>query len=89
MADYLPKSTEQPAKKFKPLEPTLSQESTSSAGSSSSTALAKSWIYGKTSLNAIPFSLSAFEGSLSEEERDLLELECKTIRLSWCARSMP
>lgn len=34
-------------------------------------------------LNSIPFSLSAYQGSLSEGEKDLLRLECECIGLSW------
>lgn len=37
-----------------------------------------------TKLNAIPFSLSAFQESLSEEEKQLLALECDTLGKSWC-----
>ncbi|KAF8742663.1 hypothetical protein AX14_002895 [Amanita brunnescens Koide BX004] len=36
-----------------------------------------------TKLNAIPFSLSAFQESLSEEEKQLLALECDTLGKSW------
>lgn len=34
-------------------------------------------------LNSIPFSLSAFQSSLTEEQKDLLLLECESIGLSW------
>ena len=34
-------------------------------------------------LNSIPFSLSAYQNSLSEGEKDLLRLECECIGLSW------
>ena len=37
-----------------------------------------------TKLNSIPFSLSAFQESLSEEEKQLLALECDTLGKSWC-----
>lgn len=35
------------------------------------------------SLNAIPFSLSAFTSSFSDEEKRLLALECETMGKSW------
>ena len=38
---------------------------------------------GLPKLNSIPFSLSAFQASLSEEELSLLRLECETLGLSW------
>lgn len=34
-------------------------------------------------LNSIPFSLSAFQDSLSEQEKQLLALECDTMGKSW------
>ena len=34
-------------------------------------------------LNSIPFSLSSFKESLSDEARELLQLECETMGLSW------
>ena len=34
-------------------------------------------------LNSIPFSLSSYQSSLSEVEKDLLRLECESINLSW------
>jgi uracil-DNA glycosylase len=37
-----------------------------------------------TTLNSIPFSMSEFEASLSDEEKELLSLECATIGKSWC-----
>ena len=38
---------------------------------------------GPLKLNAIPFSLSAFLESLSESDRELLQLECETMGNSW------
>ncbi|CDO75787.1 hypothetical protein BN946_scf184934.g2 [Trametes cinnabarina] len=35
------------------------------------------------SLNSIPFSLSEFQSSLSDEEKQLLALECQTMGKSW------
>ena len=35
-------------------------------------------------LNSIPFSLSAFQESLSDDERKLLQLECEVMGKSWC-----
>jgi uracil-DNA glycosylase len=40
-----------------------------------------------TTLNSIPFSMSEFEASLSDEEKELLQLECATIGKSWCVPS--
>lgn len=34
-------------------------------------------------LNSIPFSLTSFQQSLSDEEKELLQLECETLGLSW------
>jgi uracil-DNA glycosylase len=34
-------------------------------------------------LNAIPFSVSAFQDSLTQEQKDLLKLECETMGKSW------
>jgi uracil-DNA glycosylase len=34
-------------------------------------------------LNSIPFSMSTFQDSLSEEENKLLSLECETMGKSW------
>lgn len=34
-------------------------------------------------LNSIPFSLSAYQQSLTDEQKDLLLLECETMGLSW------
>ena len=39
---------------------------------------------GLQSLNSVPFSLSAYQADLSDEERDLLALECDTMGKSWC-----
>jgi uracil-DNA glycosylase len=35
------------------------------------------------SLNSIPFSLSAYQESMSDEEKKLLALECETMGKSW------
>ncbi|PSR88988.1 hypothetical protein PHLCEN_2v4950 [Hermanssonia centrifuga] len=42
-----------------------------------------SGLSGSKSLNSIPFSLSGFVSSLSDEEKQLLALECETIGKSW------
>lgn len=52
---------------------------------SSSTAV----VSGSQSLNSIPFSLSAYQEALSEQERQLLGLECETMGKSWYVRSSP
>ena len=38
---------------------------------------------GSQSLNSIPFSLSSYQESLAEQERQLLGLECETLGKSW------
>ncbi len=42
-----------------------------------------SGLSGSKSLNSIPFSLSGYVSSLSDEEKQLLALECETIGKSW------
>ncbi|KAI0649340.1 uracil-DNA glycosylase [Trametes meyenii] len=56
------------------------------AGSSQSPAAKKAKTIGlksNPSLNSIPFSLSTFQDSLSDEEKKLLALECQTMGKSW------
>jgi len=43
----------------------------------------KQALVGKQSLNSIPFSMSAYLESLTEEEKKLLQLECETMGKSW------
>ena len=45
--------------------------------------LAQSASSGSQALNSIPFSLSAFQDSLTEEGKNLLSLECETMGKSW------
>jgi uracil-DNA glycosylase len=42
---------------------------------------------GTPRLNAIAFSLSSFQESLSDEQKSLLSLECEVMGKSWCVRS--
>ncbi|KAI0833280.1 uracil-DNA glycosylase-like protein [Trametes gibbosa] len=44
---------------------------------------ARTTLSANPSLNSIPFSLSEFQNSLSDEEKSLLALECKTMGKSW------
>ena len=46
-------------------------------------------VLGKTALNSIPFSLTAFVDSLDEEQRALLQLECQTMQKAWSVASSP
>lgn len=39
--------------------------------------------FGSQALNSIPFSLADYVNSLSEEEKDLLRLECDTMGKIW------
>jgi uracil-DNA glycosylase len=64
------------------------------AGASSSSASAPAVTPSKpkapgTTLNSIPFSMSEFEESLSDDEKELLALECKTLGKSWYAVGLP
>ena len=59
---------------------TTSEPSTNkndASGSSKTPAL------GLQPLNSIPFSLAEFKAELTEESRELLQLECETMGLSW------
>jgi uracil-DNA glycosylase len=38
---------------------------------------------GSQTLNSIPFSLSSFQASLTDEEKELLKLECEVMGKSW------
>ncbi|KAF8896217.1 uracil-DNA glycosylase [Infundibulicybe gibba] len=42
--------------------------------------------FGLQKLNSIPFSLSSFQDSLTEEQKDLLRLECEVMGKSWWAK---
>ena len=44
---------------------------------------ARAGLSSNPSLNSIPFSLSEFQSTLSDEEKELLALECKTMGMSW------
>jgi uracil-DNA glycosylase len=73
------KTSEPSAKKLK-LSASFSSSSLTKtagagAGSSKSTGVQR--------LNSIPFSLSSFQESLTDEEKDLLKLECEVMGKSW------
>jgi uracil-DNA glycosylase len=57
-------------------------ESTSSIASDGATASA-SGASGLVKLNSIPFSMTAYLESLSDEEKRLLQLECEVLGKSW------
>ncbi|THH29989.1 hypothetical protein EUX98_g4201 [Antrodiella citrinella] len=62
------------------------EKSGGSAGrikASSSFSTATSASSGSQALNSIPFSLSAYQEALSEQERQLLGLECESMGKSW------
>lgn len=62
------------------------EKSGGSAGSikaSVTTSSLSAVVSGSQPLNSIPFSLSAYQESLSEEERQLLGLECESMGKSW------
>ncbi|KAJ8463190.1 hypothetical protein ONZ51_g10410 [Trametes cubensis] len=44
---------------------------------------ARAGLSSNPSLNSIPFSLSEFQSTMSDEEKELLALECKTMGMSW------
>ncbi|KAH9902866.1 uracil-DNA glycosylase [Cubamyces lactineus] len=44
---------------------------------------ARAGLSSNPSLNSIPFSLSEFQSSMSDEEKELLALECQTMGMSW------
>ena len=74
----------------KPKQPALRKqklaESTSPAGVNEKASTPTAAKLASTSLqplNFIPFSLQGFKDSLSEEERNLLALECETMGMSW------
>jgi uracil-DNA glycosylase len=62
---------------------TSSSKAAASSAATTSTAVARPKA-GAITLNSIPFSLSGYLQSLSEEQKELLKLECDTINLSWC-----
>ena len=55
----------------------------SSSSSTSSPATKKAKTNATPTLNSIPFSMSEFQSSLSDEEKRLLALECETMGKSW------
>jgi uracil-DNA glycosylase len=70
---------ERPVKKLK----SSSEKNMFSTLSTSSTNTSQSAGETLKRLNSIPFSLSQFQASLSEENKELLRLECEVMGLSW------
>lgn len=66
---------------LKSLKP--SGESTSSIASDSSSRHNKASASGLVKLNSIPFSMTSYLESLSDEEKRLLQLECEVMGKSW------
>ena len=58
------------------------------AVSSSVNERSKPATHGLQPLNSIPFSMSAYKESLTEEQLGLLALECETMGKSWCVRTL-
>ncbi|KAH8100918.1 uracil-DNA glycosylase-like protein [Cristinia sonorae] len=55
----------------------------SSTTNGATTTSVTSAVSSSSALNSIPFSLSAYQETLSERERELLSLECETMGKSW------
>ena len=72
------KSKTSPLKSLKP-----SGGSTSSVASDSSSTLPKVSASGLVTLNSIPFSMTAYQETLSDDEKRLLQLECEVMGKSW------
>ena len=72
------KKKSSPLKALKP-----SGGSTSSIASNTSSARPKASASGLVKLNSIPFSMTAYLESLSDEEKRLLQLECEVMGKSW------
>ncbi|KAJ8072844.1 uracil DNA glycosylase [Marasmius tenuissimus] len=66
--------------KLTPQRPTTSGSTTVKTAASSSKLSRPD---GSQKLNAIPFSLKAFQDSLDEDQRNLLDLECQVLGKSW------
>ncbi|KAK1222846.1 uracil DNA glycosylase [Marasmius sp. AFHP31] len=67
----------------------LTSQNSTTSGSSAVKAAASSFKLsrpdGSQKLNSIPFSLKVFQDSLSEDQRNLLDLECQVLGKSWFA----
>ncbi|KAI0784169.1 uracil-DNA glycosylase [Abortiporus biennis] len=59
------------------------EKAANASSSSPSTNLSARPLAAPQSLNSIPFSLSAFQATLSDEEKQYLALECQTLGKSW------
>lgn len=63
--------------------------STATAGASgSSTATPTKTKNGLRSFNAIPFNMETYKASLSDEEKELLNLECETMGRTWVSHPL-
>ncbi|THH19815.1 hypothetical protein EW146_g1413 [Bondarzewia mesenterica] len=60
-----------------------SSPSASASGQSGTKAVSAATNWGLQPLNAIPFSLSAYVGSLTDDQKRLLKLECDSMGKSW------
>lgn len=58
-------------------------EGSKPSGVSTSSIASDSALAGHVKLNAIPFSMTAYLESLSDEEKRLLQLECEVMGKSW------
>lgn len=75
-------SSEPSAKKLKVSASTCSITSVSKSTGS----VSRPKGFGVQKLNTIPFSLSAFQESMSAEEKEYLRLECEVMGKSWCVK---
>ncbi|CAL1716841.1 unnamed protein product [Somion occarium] len=75
---FTPAPAAQNTKKLK-----LDRSGSSSSLTARTAATGSGQANGMQSLNSIPFSLSSYQNSLSDEERQLLTLECETMGKSW------
>lgn len=71
----------------KPKEPTIKKQkldrTDSSLGVQNDSVVTKPVNTGLQALNSIPFSMQTFKESLTEEQKELLQLECETLGKSW------
>ncbi|EIM90965.1 uracil-DNA glycosylase [Stereum hirsutum FP-91666 SS1] len=83
MFSVAPKDGAGPASKKLKASPSLSSVSGSLVPGPSKGTSSSSTKIGFVPLNSIPFSLSAYLESLTEDQRRLLQLECETLGKSW------
>ncbi|KAA1467329.1 uracil-DNA glycosylase [Dentipellis sp. KUC8613] len=78
-----PASAEPSSKKQKLVKSGSSSSALAVSGKSVAGSSASTTTLGLQPLNAIPFSMSAYQDSLTEDQRRLLKLECETMGKSW------